>query len=112
MFKPSTEKHFVMGALLAIKEISGAIHETQTLKLVLIFLPLVFQQLSSENSEIIEASSHCVGILAKIGGGYSMEIVDVHVKVNLINTIKEFIGFSRLVTQYRERRVFCTSEHN
>lgn len=79
----SNEKHEIMGLFKAINRIVKAIRETQTLPFVNRFLPLIFQQLSSSDVDIITKAVECVGTLVKLGGSHSTESIDTQVKAAL-----------------------------
>eukprot|EP01022_Parablepharisma_sp_SALTPOND_P010231 TRINITY_DN1420_c0_g2_i1.p1 TRINITY_DN1420_c0_g2~~TRINITY_DN1420_c0_g2_i1.p1 ORF type:complete len:2697 (-),score=257.94 TRINITY_DN1420_c0_g2_i1:82-8172(-) len=79
----STEKHELLGVFQAINRIVKAIGETKTLPFVQRYLPLVFQQLSSSDLEIIIKAAQCVGSLTKLGGPHNTEVVETHVKASI-----------------------------
>jgi len=79
----STEKHELLGVFQAINRVVKAIGETKTLPFVQRYLPLVFQQLSSNDLEIITKAAKCVGSLTKLGGPHNTEVVETHVKASI-----------------------------
>eukprot|EP00831_Metopus_contortus_P084827 TRINITY_DN9725_c0_g1_i2.p1 TRINITY_DN9725_c0_g1~~TRINITY_DN9725_c0_g1_i2.p1 ORF type:complete len:966 (-),score=161.96 TRINITY_DN9725_c0_g1_i2:100-2997(-) len=79
----STEKQDILGLFLAVNRIVKAIRETQTLQFVHKFLPLIFQQLSSSEVEIIVKAAQCVGSLIKLGVPHNSESVETQVKAAL-----------------------------
>ena len=79
----STEKHEILGVFQAINKIVKAIGETKTLPFVQRYLPLIFQQLSSSDPEIIVKAAQCVGCLAKLGGTHNTEVIELHVNASI-----------------------------
>ena len=87
----SNEKHELLGVFQAINRIARTIGEAKTLPFVQRYLPLVFQQLSSSDTEIIAKAAQCVGALTKLGGPHNTEVVEL--KVNAaINWLKASEG--------------------
>ena len=79
----SSEKHEILGVFQAINRIVKAIGETKTLPFVQRYLPLIFQQLSSNDIEIITKAAQCIGSLAKLGGTHNTEVVEYHVNASI-----------------------------
>lgn len=110
----STEKHELLGVFQAINRISNAIGEAKTLPFVQRYLPLVFQQLSSSDTEIIVKAAECVGALTKLGGPHNTEVVENlvkgaigwlkstegagHQKLASVLVLKEFCMYAPVVT--------------
>ena len=87
----SNEKHELLGVFQAINRIVKAIGETKTLPFVQRYLPLVFQQLSSPDAEIVTKAAQCVGALIKLGGPHNTELVESQVK-NAIGWLRSAEG--------------------
>ncbi len=71
----TTERNEILGCFLSINKLLKVIPEMRTVQFVHRFLPLIFQQLTSSDNEIIEKASDSLGHLAKVGGTLIAETI-------------------------------------